>query len=234
LAGDPAIEGYCVCWAGLECARCGAAPGRLCDPAAHDAHADPQRRAIDLCTCGHDRAAHVFSELTLEGATCIARTGMNDCGVNPTYCVCARFTPHPQPESSIAADLAAWNRHQRGCHACTTAPAAASLCLAGAALWQRAGLEVIPVPARPAPVPPPIPARGGYWPSAGAPARPHVLLTSALCRLVAEYLDAWTAGGPPEIVPVLADELRLRAHYLATLGGHDEPPATVTLLGVPR
>jgi hypothetical protein len=117
-------------------------------------------------------------------------------------------------DRSIAADLAAWNRHQRGCAACTTAPTAASLCLAGTVLWQRAGLEVIPVPARPAPVPPPMPGV--------AQQRPARLRTSELLRWAALLMEQNPED--PEHVDLydaVPSELRARAAYLETLGDHD-------------
>jgi hypothetical protein len=113
--------------------------------------------------------------------------------------------------SSIAADLAAWNRHQRQCGTCLGALKSTQLCLAGATLWERAGLEVIPVPERTAPVPPPIPGTG--LSVRGHMARPlPAWRTSELLRVVA----AACVNGDP-----LAPELRARAAYLETLGDHD-------------
>jgi hypothetical protein len=190
------------------CDRCGAAPGAACDPAKHDVRSDGAL-AADVCICAFPRT------------TC-------------PNCLRACHACSVAASSSLWADLAAWNRHQRGCHACTTAPTAANLCLAGAALWQRAGLEVIPVPARPAPPPPPIPGR--LWPRApGSPPRraefdpigdqrhPACLRTSELLRWAAVLMEQ-NPEDPDRVdlfdVPA---ELRARAAYLETLGDHDSP-----------
>jgi hypothetical protein len=137
--------------------------------------------------------------------------GVRGCTSDPTpgHANCDAHAEYPA--SSVAADLAAWNRHQRGCAACTSAPTAASLCLAGAALWQRARLEVIPVPE----------ARHGRDAGHGehCPGCNEALSRQLCAALSTSELLRRTAGivGVPEV----AAELRARAAYLETLGDHD-------------
>jgi hypothetical protein len=106
---------------------------------------------------------------------------------------------------SISVALAEWNRHQHACPQCTNAPNSAGLCLAGAALWQRAGLAVVPVQLPP------------------DPKHPRHLRTSELLRFVADDVQrdaAWANDGE---TTAIVDELRRRAAYLETLGDHDLP-----------
>jgi hypothetical protein len=178
-----------------DCNRCGAKPGRPCDLAKHDERADePQRRGIDLCACTHFAAMHV------DDAGSCSRLG----------CLCIRFTPHPQPEA-ISVSLANWNAHQRGCGVCTNAATSTGLCLAGAVLWQRAGLEVVPVPESPHDL-----------------KHPRHMRTSELMRRVARN----SLGiGTDEHSFSAAEELRRRADYVERLGGHDMGGATCTGCG---
>jgi hypothetical protein len=207
-----------------NCVTCGAAPGVACDPAKHDARREYQcgvRGCTNDPTPGHancDAHAEYDARESACGRPC--RLGCPD----DDRCDGMPGDP-PVGCGSLSADLAAWNRHQRGCAACTSAPTAASLCLAGAALWQRAGLEVIPVPARPAPVPPPIPGMGNLI-GFGDRKHPRHLRTSELLRLVAAELDAAGMSSPT------TDELHKRARYLATLGGHDDPPQIDDVTGL--
>ena len=162
-----------------RCVRCGAADGEPCDPDSHDAHAD-----IDPARYPY-AAAHL-QRIQGHAIDCEVHGGQS--------CTCVGTAA----ERSISRDIATWESHRRICKTCDAALLSSELCLAGAELWKRAGLEVVPVP---------IPYARPTTPQPG-----HVLTmrTSDLLTVVASVIESTGLAADA----MLAGEVRVRARAM--------------------